>query len=106
LSPHLWMLLLVFALGGFGNGFALVHDRLLLGAAVPDALHGRVYALQKALTSLAFAASFIGASVLISTGGVQTTFALAGVGMLGVIAMSGPRMRTAWPAPSANPVPA
>ena len=56
LSPSLWLLLPVFVLGGFGNGFALVHDRLLLGGAVPDALHGRVFALQKALTSLAFAA--------------------------------------------------
>jgi MFS family permease len=101
LSQNLWLLLPVFVIGGFGNGFALVHDRLLLGAAMPDSLHGRVFALQKALTSLAFAASFIGASVLISASGVQTTFALAGAGMLGVIAMSSPRMRTAWPAPAA-----
>ncbi len=99
--PSFWLLLPVFALGGFGNGFALVHDRLLLGQSVPDALHGRVFALQKALTSLAFAASFVAASVLISIGGVQATFALAGVGMLGVIAISSPRMRAAWPAPSA-----
>ena len=99
LVPSFWLLLPVFVLGGFGNGFALVHDRLLLGQAVPDALHGRVYALQKALTSLAFAASFVAASVLISLGGVQTTFALAGVGMLVVIAISSPRMRAAWPAP-------
>jgi MFS family permease len=99
--PSLWLLLPVFILGGFGNGFALVHDRLLLGAAVPDALHGRVFALQKALTSLAFATSFIGASALISVGGVQMTFALAGAGMLLVIAISNPRMRVAWPAPSA-----
>ena len=105
LIPSLWLLLPVFVLGGFGNGFALVHDRLLLGAAVPDALHGRVYALQKALTSLAFAASFIGASVLISAGGVQMTFAIAGAGMLGVIAISSPRMRAAWPAPTAPPRP-
>jgi MFS family permease len=105
IAPSLWLVLPVFALGGFGNGFALVHDRLLLGAAVPDALHGRVFALQKALTSLAFAGSFIGASVLISTGGVQMTFALAGAGMLGVIAMSSPRMRTAWPAPTVTPIP-
>ena len=98
--PSFWLLLPVFGLGGFGNGFALVHDRLLLGHAVPDVLHGRVFALQKALTSLAFAASFIAASVLISISGVQTTFALAGVGMLGVIAICSSRMRAAWPAPS------
>jgi MFS family permease len=106
LAPSLWLLLPVFALGGFGNGFALVHDRLLLGDAVPAALHGRVFALQKALTSLAFAASFVAASVLISTGGVQMTFAIAAAGMLGVIAVSAPRMRATWPAPAAAPVPA
>jgi MFS family permease len=106
LSPNLWILLPVFVLGGFGNGFALVHDRLLLGGAVPDALHGRVFALQKALTSLAFAGSFVTASVLISAGGVQLTFAVAAAGMAGVIAMSAPRLRAAWPAPSAAPAPA
>lgn len=106
LWPKLWLLLPVFVLGGFGNGFALVHDRLLLGHAVPEALHGRVYALQKALTSLAFATSFIAASVLISVGGVQTAFAVAAAGMLSTIALSAPRMRAAWPAPAAAPAPA
>jgi len=106
LSPSLWLLLPVFVLGGFGNGFALVHDRLLLGDAVPEALHGRVFALQRALTSLAFAASFIAGSVMISVGGVQTAFAVAAAGMLGVIAMSAPRMRATWPAPSPAPLPA
>jgi MFS family permease len=101
-----WLLLLpVFVLGGFGNGFALVHDRLLLGGAVPDALHGRVFALQKAVTSFAFAASFVGASLLISAAGVQATFAVAAAGMMGVIAVSGPRMRAAWPAPMGRPAP-
>jgi MFS family permease len=106
LTTSLWVLLPVFVLGGFGNGFALVHDRLLLGGAVPDALHGRVFALQKALTSLAFAGSFVAASVLISAGGVQLTFAISAAGMLGVITMAAPRMRAAWPAPAAAPVPA
>jgi MFS family permease len=105
LASSWWLLLPVFVLGGFGNGFALVHDRLLLGGAVPDALHGRVFALQKALTSFAFAASFIGASVLISVAGVQLTFAVAAAGMMSVIAVSAPRMRSAWPAPVGRPAP-
>jgi MFS family permease len=105
-TSNWWLLLPVFVLGGFGNGFALVHDRLLLGGAVPDALHGRVFALQKALTSLAFASSFVAASVLISLGGVQLTFAIAAAGMTGVIAMAAPRMRAAWPAPATAPSPA
>jgi MFS family permease len=100
LATHLWMLLPVFAIGGFGNGFALVHDRLLLGAAVPDELHGRVFAVQKALTSFAFAGSFAGASALIAGLGVQRTFLMAGAGMLGVVLFAAPRLRAAWPAPS------
>jgi hypothetical protein len=100
LAPGLWLLLPIFAIGGFGNGFALVHDRLLLGEAVPDALHGRVFALQKGLTSLAFAASFAGASALIAGIGVQHTFLLAGAGMLGVVLVAAPRLRAAWPAPA------
>jgi hypothetical protein len=101
MAPPLAILVLVFVLGGFGNGYALVHDRLLLGAAVPDALHGRVFALQKALTSFAFAGSFAGASVLIAATDVQHTFLVAGVLMLGVVACAGPRLRAAWPAVSA-----
>jgi MFS family permease len=106
LAPSLWVVLPVFVLGGFGNGFALVHDRLLLGGAVPEALHGRVFALQKALTSLAFAGSFLMAGVLISTGGVQSAFAVAAVGMTAVVASAAPRLRAAWPAPAVTPAPA
>src|ERR671911_127394 len=45
--PSFWVLLPVFVLGGFGNGFALVHDRLLLSHATPESMHGRLFALQK-----------------------------------------------------------
>jgi MFS family permease len=100
LAPDLWLLLPIFVIGGFGNGFALVHDRLLLGEAVPPALHGRVFALQKGLTSLAFAASFAGASVLIASIGVQRTFMLAAFGMFAVVVVAAPRLRATWPAPA------
>ena len=103
LAPDLWLLLPIFAIGGFGNGFALVHDRLLLGEAVPEELHGRVFAVQKAFTSLAFAASFAGASGLIAGIGVQRTFLLAGAGMLAVVLVAAPRLRAVWPAPAGTP---
>jgi MFS family permease len=106
ICSNFWVLLPVFVLGGFGNGFALVHDRLLLGGSVPDALHGRVFALQKALTSLAFAASFVAASMLISGMGVQVAFGIAAAGMGAVIAAAAPRLRAAWPAPTVAPAPA
>ena len=93
----------VFALGGFGNGFALVHDRLLLSSAAPECMHGRLFALQKTCTSCAFAVSFLGAGALIAFGGVQIAFLCAGVGLLVVIAAVVPRLRAAWPAPAAAP---
>jgi MFS family permease len=98
-TPGFWLLLPVFVVGGFGNGFALVHDRLLLSHAVPETLHGRLFALQKTCTSFAFAASFMGAGALIELGGVQVAFLSAGIGLLVVIAAVVPRLRSAWPAP-------
>ena len=54
-----WLVVPALALGGFGNGLALVHDRLLLAASTPETLHGRLFALQKTCTSFAFALSFL-----------------------------------------------
>src|SRR5919198_1082051 len=97
--PSFWLVLPVFVIGGFGNGFALVHDRLLLSHATPESLHGRLFALQKTCTSGAFAVSFVGASALIAAGGVQLAFLSSGVGLLCVIAVAMPRLRAAWPTP-------
>jgi MFS family permease len=104
--PSFWMLLPVFVIGGFGNGFALVHDRLLLSHAAPDSMHGRLFALQKACTSGAFAISFLTAGAMIAFGGVQIAFLCAGIGLIGVIVAVSPRLRTAWPAPAPAPSPA
>jgi MFS family permease len=102
--PSFWLLLPVFMVGGFGNGFALVHDRLLLSHAAPESMHGRLFALQKACTSGAFAVSFLSAGAMIAFGGVQIAFLCAGIGLIGVIATVSPRLRAAWPAP-ASPAP-
>jgi MFS family permease len=101
--PSFWLLLPVFIIGGFGNGFALVHDRLLLSAAAPESLHGRLFALQKTCTSGAFAISFLGAGALIALGGVQLAFLSAGIALIGVVAAVTPRLRASWPAPASTP---
>jgi MFS family permease len=98
--PSFYVLLPIFVLGGFGNGFALVHDRLLLSHAAPEGLHGRLFALQKTCTSTAFAVSFLGAGALIAGAGVQIAFLCAGLSLLCVMATVMPRLRAAWPAPS------
>jgi hypothetical protein len=93
-------LLPVFVVGGFGNGYALVHDRLLLASTAPPAIHGRMFAFQKACTSLAFGASFVAAGVMIGGLGVQLTFLIAGLGLVGgMLALTAP-LRRAWPAPA------
>jgi MFS family permease len=104
--PSFMLLLPVFVLGGFGNGFALVHDRLLLSHAAPETLHGRLFALQKTCTSMAFAISFLGAGALIDIGGVQIAFLAAGIGLITVVATVSPRLRATWPAPASPHAPA
>jgi MFS family permease len=97
--PSFWLLVPVFVIGGFGNGFALVHDRLLLSHAAPESMHGRLFALQKACTSLGFAVSFLSAGAMIAFGGVQIAFLAAGIGLLCVIVAVTPRLRATWPTP-------
>ena len=99
-APYFALLLATFALGGFGNGLALVHDRLLLSHAVPEALHGRLFALHKAFTSAAFGLSFILAGILISSFGVQAMFLAAGLSLIVIIVVVRPHLRQQWPKPT------
>ena len=95
-----WLVVPALALGGFGNGLALVHDRLLLAHSTPESLHGRLFALQKTCTSFAFAVSFLASGALIAGAGVQTAFLVSGIGLALVMASALPRLRAAWPAPT------
>jgi MFS family permease len=103
-SPAL--IVLALCLGGFGNGAALVHDRLLLASSAPESLHGRLFSLQRMCIAGAFAASFVGAGALITAMGVRFAMLLAGIGLGLVTLAAWPRLRRAWPAPtSASPAP-
>jgi MFS family permease len=103
-APFFWLILVTFALGGFGNGLALVHDRLLLSHAVPEALHGRLFALHKTCTSGAFVIAFVMAGALISMLGVQAMFLFAGLLLIVIILIVRPHLRALWPEPVAEPV--
>jgi hypothetical protein len=103
LQSHVLVVLSLFV-GGFGNGAALVHDRLLLASSAPESLHGRLFSLQRMCVAAAFATSFIGAGALITALGVRSTLFLAGVGLALVTLAAAPRLRRAWPAPSATPL--
>jgi MFS family permease len=103
IAPFFWLILVTFALGGFGNGLALVHDRLLLSHAVPEALHGRLFALHKTCTSGAFVIAFVTAGALISMFGVQAMFLFAGLLLVVIILIVRPHLRALWPEPVAEP---
>jgi hypothetical protein len=98
------LIVLALCLGGFGNGAALVHDRLLLASSAPESLHGRLFSLQRMCIAGAFAVSFVGAGALITALGVRSSLLLAGVGLAIVATASAPRLRRAWPSPAPAPL--
>jgi MFS family permease len=101
-----WLVVPALALGGFGNGLALVHDRLLLTQGTPESLHGRLFALQRTCVSFAFVLSIVTAGALIGIGGVMLGFLTSGIGLLLVTLFAIPRLRDTWPAPAQSPAPA
>jgi MFS family permease len=100
LVPRFGLLVFTFALGGFGNGLALVHDRLLLAHIVPASLHGRLFALHKTFTSAAFVIAFLLAGALISVLGVRGMFLCGGLALLVIIVIARAALRALWPAPA------
>jgi MFS family permease len=87
LSPSLWPALAAFALAGFGNGVLLVHERLLIQLSVPEALHGRVFAMSDTLVSWAFAFAFLAASPILTLIGARALIlAIGAVGLVAAIA--------------------
>jgi MFS family permease len=102
IMPFFPLLLVTFSLGGFGNGLALVHDRLLLAHAVPEALHGRLFALHKTCTSAAFVVAFVAAGALISLLGVQAMFLCGGMALLVIILVVRPPLKALWPEPAGD----
>ena len=99
-APYFGLLVFTFALGGFGNGLALVHDRLLLAHTVPEPLHGRLFALHKTCTSAAFVIAFVLAGALISTLGIQAMFLCGGLALIVIIVVVRPPLRALWPEPA------
>lgn len=77
-SPVLLTAGLGFALGGFGNGLFVVHQRLLFQAQVPQALQGRVFGLADTLTSWGFAVAFVFGGALIELAGARALMLATG----------------------------
>jgi MFS family permease len=97
--PSFTLVVGAFAVGGFGNGIALVHDRLMLSEGAPEALHGRLFGLQRTCISFAFALSMACAGALMSLAGVLATFLSSGLALALVTGVAFRRLRATWPSP-------
>jgi len=81
---------------GFGNGMAVVNERLLVQRAVPDAIMGRVFGLRAALIAWAFATSYVCAGALVTLLGPRAVLILTGLGVLAVWAGATIALRSLW----------
>jgi MFS family permease len=85
-----------FAIGGFGNGLAIVHQRLLFHSEVASSLQGRVFAVSDAMTAWGFAVGFIGAGALAAAAGPRTLLLLIGVGEIVLAGAAAVALRRHW----------
>lgn len=95
-ASSLFIASLTFAFAGFGNGLLLVYTRLLIYAAVPDRLVGRIFGVKDALTAWAFGLAFMTAGGLVSALGPRDLILLAGAAALLVYAASAMALRAEW----------
>jgi MFS family permease len=82
LSPSVLLAGVGFAIGGFGNGLFVVHERLLFQSQVAESLQGRIFGISDALTSVGLAIAFAAAGGLAGWLGSRPVVLLAGGGGL------------------------
>jgi MFS family permease len=105
LSQELGGVAVGFLVAAFGNGLMLVHERLIIHAAVPDRLRARVFGLKDSLTAWSWAAAFVLAGGLVTAAGSRTVITLTGAGIAAVALIATLRLREIRPQSSAPPHP-
>jgi MFS family permease len=95
-APVYGMAAAAFAIAGFGNGLMLVHERLIVQRAVPDALIGRVFGLFDTAASWMWAFSFAAAGALFALAGTRAVLAVAGIGGIAVAVFAAWALRGIW----------
>ena len=76
---------LTFAVTGAGNGLFVVTDRVLLQRVVAEPFHGRAFGLLDAFGAWGFAGAVVAGGALATAAGGRATFAIAGLGTLGLL---------------------
>jgi MFS family permease len=95
-APVMAAAVVTFLAAGYGNGLMLVYERMLIQAAVPDDLSGRVFGVKDALTAWAFALGFLVGPVLLELLGTRGMAIAAGAGGLLVWLVSWYGLRRPW----------
>jgi len=93
LAPGIELLLVTFAVTGFGNGLMLVYERLIIQELVPDRLTARIFGVKDALTAWAFALSFVAAGGLVTVFGARVVVVSAGAAVLVVSTVVAVKLR-------------
>jgi Major Facilitator Superfamily len=96
LAPVYAVAALAFAVAGVGNGFVLVHERLLLQTVVGDEFLGRVFGLKEAASSWGWLAAFLMAGALFGFVDTRVLLALGGFGGMTIAAAAAWSLRSTW----------
>jgi MFS family permease len=83
-SPHLWMAIVAYGIGGLGDGIEVVSVRSLLNTRTPEHLSGRVFSAFTALTVGAASLGMAASAPLVAGAGARG--ALVAAGLAGAVA--------------------
>lgn len=96
ISPGLWVAIWFIALGGAGNGAAIVYNSLLVQRSAPDRLRGRAFTVLMSSTFAVMGLGMIIAGPLTDNLGPRWVYAVAGA-VAGVAALVGSVMARGLP---------
>jgi MFS family permease len=110
LAPVFAVAIPAFALAGVGNGFVLVHERLLLQTVVREDFLGRVFGLKEAASAWGWLIAFVMAGALFGLVETRVLLVLGGAGAMAIGATAAWSLRFTWrteprPAPVAPALP-
>lgn len=95
-APGLIIGMLAFAIGGFGNGFFITHQRLLIQADVPERLQGRTFGLLDTCTSWGLAIAFISGGALTAIAATRELMLATGIWELALALTAVVALRSHW----------
>jgi MFS family permease len=95
-SFELMLAVAAFAVGGYGNGLAIVHQRLLFQSEAPKGLHGRLFAVADTLMAWGFTLGFLAAGALAATSSPRPVLLLIGMGEVLLAVAVGFALRGQW----------